>query len=83
MNHQNSIVIRPYHGNKYENNLAKLKTYLLKHILECNNVREVVKRDFLNTLKVEKSVKKHKKRKLSNRNNIHGLAQQQVMFHSE
>lgn len=45
--HQNSIFVRSYHGNKYENTLAKLKVYLLKHILESPDVREIVKRDFL------------------------------------
>lgn len=30
--HKNAILVRPYHGNKYENSLAKLKIYLLKHI---------------------------------------------------
>jgi hypothetical protein len=35
MNTANSIIVRPYHGNSYENNLAKLKAYLLKHVLEC------------------------------------------------
>lgn len=49
--HQNSIYVRSYHGNKYENTLAKLKVYLLKHILECNDVRDVVKRDFLSHTK--------------------------------
>lgn len=45
--HQNSIFVRSYHGNKYENTLAKLKMYLLKHVLECNDVRDIVRRDFL------------------------------------
>jgi NLI interacting factor-like phosphatase len=45
--HQNAIYVRSYHGNKYENTLAKLKVYLLKHILDSNDVRDVVKRDFL------------------------------------
>ena len=49
--HQNAIYVRPYHGNKYENTLAKLKVYILKHILECPDVRDVVKRDFLQLLK--------------------------------
>lgn len=35
MVHQNMIISRPYHGNKYENTLTKLKIYLLKHILDC------------------------------------------------
>lgn len=45
--HNNAIFVKSYLGNKYENTLAKLKVYLLKHILECNDVREIVKRDFL------------------------------------
>lgn len=45
--HQNTIYVRPYHGNKYENTLAKLKVYLLKFIMESSDVREVVKKDFL------------------------------------
>lgn len=43
----NAIIVRPYHGNKYENTLAKLKIYLLKYILECGDVRDIIKRDFL------------------------------------
>lgn len=38
----NAIVVRPYHGNKYENTLTKLKIYLLKYVLECTDVKEVV-----------------------------------------
>lgn len=49
--HLNAIIVRPYHGNKYENTLAKLKIYLLKYILECPDVREVIRRDFLYHLK--------------------------------
>ena len=45
--HQNSLFVRSYYGNKYENTLAKLKVYLLKHILDAVDVRDVVKRDFL------------------------------------
>jgi len=52
--HQNAIFVRSYHGNKYENTLAKLKVYLLKYILECNDVRDVVKRDFLKHMKKKK-----------------------------
>jgi hypothetical protein len=48
---ENSIILRPYHGNKYENTLAKLKIYLLKYILDCPDVREVIRRDFLCHLK--------------------------------
>lgn len=50
---ENAIIVRPYHGNKYENTLAKLKMYLLKYILECNDVRDVIKRDFLSHLKIQ------------------------------
>ena len=49
--HQNAIIVRPYHGNKYENTLAKLKMYLLKYVLECGDVRDVIRRDFLAHLK--------------------------------
>ena len=48
--HQNAIVVRPYYGNKYENTLAKLKIYILKHLLDSRDVREVIKRDFINKL---------------------------------
>jgi hypothetical protein len=48
---ENTIIVRPYHGNKYENTLAKLKIYLLKHISESTDVREVIKRDFLSHVK--------------------------------
>jgi len=41
--HQNAIFVRSYYGNKYENTLAKLKVYLLKHILDASDVRDVVK----------------------------------------
>jgi hypothetical protein len=51
--HQNAIFVRSYHGNKYENTLAKLKVYLLKHIMDCKDVRDVVKRDFLSLTKHE------------------------------
>ena len=49
--HQNSIIVRPYHGNKYENTLTKLKIYLLKHIVVASDVRDVIRRDFLSHLK--------------------------------
>jgi hypothetical protein len=49
--HQNSIIVRPYHGNKYENTLTKLKIYLLKHIVDASDVRDVIRRDFLSHLK--------------------------------
>ena len=49
--HQNSVLVRPYHGNKYENTLTKLRLYLEKNIAEANDVREVIKRDFLCHLK--------------------------------
>ena len=49
--HQNSIIVRPYHGNKYENTLTKLKIYLLKHIVDTSDVRDVIRRDFLSHLK--------------------------------
>jgi len=41
------LVVRPYFGNKYENNLAKLKMYLLKHVLNAQDVRDLVRKDFL------------------------------------
>ncbi len=44
---ENTLVVRPYHGNKYENTLTKLKMYLLKYVLECPDAREVVLQDFL------------------------------------
>jgi len=53
--HQNAIIVRPYHGNKYENTLAKLKVYLLKHFIDCNDVRDIIRRDFLIHLKVPPS----------------------------
>ena len=49
--HQNTIIVRPYHGNKYENTLTKLKIYLLKYIADATDVRDVIKRDFLCHLK--------------------------------
>ena len=36
---ENTVVVRPYHGNKYENTLTKLKMYLLKYVLECPDAR--------------------------------------------
>ena len=49
--HQNSIIVRSYHGNKFENTLKKLKIYLLKHIVDATDVRDVIRRDFLSHYK--------------------------------
>eukprot|EP00347_Sterkiella_histriomuscorum_P018386 403345697 len=62
--HQNAIFVRSYHGNKYENTLAKLKIYLLKHILECGDVRDVIKRDFLSHTKQHQMMLTKKQNKL-------------------
>ena len=48
--YENLLPIKPYRYNKYDNCLPKLKMYLLKHILEAQDVREIVKRDFLSQI---------------------------------
>ena len=50
------MYVRSYYGNKYESTLAKLKVYLMKHFLECPDIRDVVKRDFLSIVRPPKLV---------------------------
>ena len=45
------MFVQSYHGNRYENTLSKLKVYLLKNILDCHDIREVIKRDFYSNVK--------------------------------
>ena len=46
---ENGIPIKDYAGEKYDKELKKLSVYLMSRILNATDVREVIKRDFLDS----------------------------------